>query len=727
MVSDKKLNILYNSLFYQDELSLEDIKSLGFDDSELNYMLNTKILLETNNGFYKIITTRGLYLFSMQLISKKQFDKAEWFLEKTLELAPDDPKILLQIFLRNIDKKNYDKAFKCLEKMFENETNYFKDDCNLYLFLLNMITDVPEKFKLLSKNINYNYFKVKNVDNNHILNEIRFLISNQKFNLALKKHQLYVSNKDKKNGQDVLLDKLLYQAKMKQIETHLEVLKLVQNKEYDKVVDLLSNIQKRHQLLKSLYYILKLVKDLLTIKNNKQILESQGITTNQFFKAIESRDYEYALSLLDNAKIYDKNKECFKIILNDIIKEINSIKEDEIKTDSLEENIDKEILVIINKLRDDNIKEALVKIKELLKKYEKLEYEFLVDYLLKISLLENNNYTLIIDTLSSIKNGTFTFNLSNYLQSFYEKIVLNHYEEASLYLDIINNINKLGFDCIFKNSLKQVLEDSRQEYELISYQANLKKLIDKKLEEATDYGVSLINPTSNQNKNDIYKLLEKNNGFKIFEIENQIILKFNPYNYEPIDIKEMLHLGKQAFDNEEYEKSIKYYRKVLESGKELSLVYSKIGLAYLKCEKYEVSANYLTVATSLSKDENTGYDYTNLIEKLKSTRNVENTYLKKPLDDNLEKYQVDNLDEILALEENGNNILDVFETLNLDNDKRVVVLIELAKKYYQLGIDVKAESFMKKIEKIHNKSKYVKYLYEDIKRNKTLYKKRNIR
>ena len=473
--------------------------------------------------------------------------------------------------------------------------------------------------------------------------------------MALRQYREYVNSKDRKNGQDILIEDLIYQAKQNQLETYKKVLNLVQSTKYEEVVTLLENIQKSHKLLNSLYYTLNLAKDLISIQSSKKIPASQGITTNQFFKALESKDYEYALSLIDNIKLYDKSKECLELLLKDIVEEINKIKiENKVKNeDDLDKFIDKDILIIINSLRRNDIDLSFNKIKEFLKEYNKSDYEFLIQDLVKLSLLENDDYHLVIDTLTLIKNDKFTFSLAFYIQKFYEKLCNNQYNEANIYLDIIEKCNKIGLNCNFKDSLKKVLMDSENQYNMITHKENLKKLLKNKLEEAVNYGVSLLELENDKVKEEVYELIKNIGDFKVFEIENKLVFKFNPYNYDSINIKELLDLGRLAYNNEEYSKSIKHYRTILENGKELSYVYYKLGFAYMRLNKNEVAVTYLTVATHLSKIDGTNYDYTDLIEKLKNTREVVNTYLKKPVDDNIENYQVDNLEQILTLEENG--------------------------------------------------------------------------
>ena len=68
MVTSEKLDKLYDCLFYQDELSLEKLFSLGFEENDLNYLINTKIIVK-NNDKYQIASIRGLYNFSMRLIA----------------------------------------------------------------------------------------------------------------------------------------------------------------------------------------------------------------------------------------------------------------------------------------------------------------------------------------------------------------------------------------------------------------------------------------------------------------------------------------------------------------------------------------------------------------------------------------------------------------------------------------------------------------------------------
>ena len=263
---------------------------------------------------------------------------------------------------------------------------------------------------------------------------------------------------------------------------------------------------------------------------------------------------------------------------------------------------------------------------------------------------------------------------------------------------------------------------------------NAQKFVDGKIDKVVDNGILVLNYMNEKERESIYKVISKIYDIKAFEIKDdkgkRIVLKFKPYNEEKKNYRQLKELGDEFFKDGEYEESIKLYKEILEnSNKNYSYIYSRLAFSYLKLKKVNIALDYLTVASYLRKQENKN-DYDDLIINIQENISMVE---KKPFikleendfhNDLIENYGIDDIDKIVVLEKNGLSVHQVSEELNLTKEEETKVLIFLAKKYYSEGLDFKADNYMKKIEKIKNKSKETISLYEEVKKNKKFYKHR---
>lgn len=76
-------------------------------------------------------------------------DKAVKYFQKCYELNPEHLSACFRLFLYSIRIKDYDKAFEYFDTLFNNENHFTENDNTLYLYLLNMVTNIPDRYKNL--------------------------------------------------------------------------------------------------------------------------------------------------------------------------------------------------------------------------------------------------------------------------------------------------------------------------------------------------------------------------------------------------------------------------------------------------------------------------------------------------------------------------------------------------------------------------------------------------
>ncbi len=326
MINEENLNKIYDSIIEGNELTTKRLNSYGFNSRDITTLINRKKIRRIKRGYYTFLSSNDLVLYGKKLISLKKYNEAETCFEKSYEISPNAFEICLQLFLREIKLKNYSEAFKYFDCLYKNSNSYCIKDNNFYLYLLNMITEVPEKYKECIRTLTFDDIKLNIKDtklkNPSLQNKIRLTAYNRYFSLAsrqlndlVKQEKLSISN--------LIISILLEQAFTEQHLVIDKKLELIKNKQYQEFINYLEQLQKRYKLNSADKYALILAKDLVDIIDGK-IPKQQSISCNNIFKAIDSKNYEQALKF-SKVRLKKENQDFGKNIIHILLLEITKI------------------------------------------------------------------------------------------------------------------------------------------------------------------------------------------------------------------------------------------------------------------------------------------------------------------------------------------------------------------------------------------------------------------
>ncbi len=451
---------------------------------------------------------------------------------------------------------------------------------------------------------------------------------------------------------------------------------------------------------------------------------------------------------------------------------------------------------IIRFLINGDLNNTFKVLKAYLTNLNKDDYEFLIVDLIKISLLEKDiAFTKPMTALTLISRENYFFDISTYIQEFYLNLSQNKFEEARIYLDIISNSNKLGQDCVITDGLYQVLEETEKmlnykrnntvlntvdnalennslsniqpqtnhnkaEQQVIDSPVKTKvktetkpikkeeiekekrnsekEFLDKKYEELLDKkGIILLKPMDNNRINLILEMIKEYPDMVAFiigeENKQQIVLRYKPEITEYIDRKNLINLGNQAYKDGNYTECIENYLQLLQLfDNPKSVIYSKLGLAYMKIWQIPLAIDYLTIANDLAKKDNLGYDFSDLIAKLKGDIPKEDQkprfiMTQKDFDysDIEDYYGIDNFVEINDyINESGLDVETACEQLGLTLEEIDIIKLIYAKEFYIQGNYTIGDTFLKSVERSKNKTATTKEIFEEIRRSKKFYQNR---
>lgn len=487
MINDENLNKLYNNILSKSELTTKELNEMGFTSKDIKDLIELGKLERIKRGYYIFLSIDDLYIYGKKLIAEKKIEEATKCFQKCFELDSKHSGASFQLFLRSLIAKDYEKVFEYFEVFFQTDNKFYSNDNNFYLYLLSIITELPEKHREYTRFLKIEDIRVDFEDKRYkdipLQNKIRIAVLQRKFPYALKQLKDLITKHGFVTLQDIVTRTLLFQAIEVETKNKNELLEFVYNRDYEKAVEFLNSKEKRYNLSLNDRYVLKLLNVLLTMLKTGKVLERKVFQAEKLFDAIDGNNFELALKISDEynqSNNINNNDNAINLLLGDIceeIKRLESKKEivDGTKKEEFVEQEEAQILVdttkfeekkettatfsdVIKYLLQKDLDNAFKTLRNYLNSIQKREYEFLIIDLIKISLIENDiAFTKAMLTLTYIIRDNFKFDNSIYIQEFYIALSQNKFDIARLYLDILINSKNLGIDCNFAEDLIQVL------------------------------------------------------------------------------------------------------------------------------------------------------------------------------------------------------------------------------------------------------------------------------
>jgi len=794
MINEENLNKIYEKIAYNLELTTKELNDFGFNSKDINMLIEQKKLVRIKRGYYKFLNFNKLYELGKNKLSNKDYDNGIKYFERCLEIDPSNIDVSFKLFFNSIKNKEYEKSLKYFDVLLKNEDNYIEDN-NLILYLLSLIVDLPDDYKKYVKNIKYNDIKIKDNDSRYhnivIQNKIRKCVISRKFPYALNLYKELNPTGSFLNIREFLIKNLINQVLDKEMDCKNLLIKMVESKKYNEIIDFLEKKNENNYLSITDKYILELSKKILIIKETNIIPEKVIVNTSKIFEAIDGNNFKLALELSENYNL-EKNvnvsSNVFHKLLVDIcllIEDVSKQNEDkikfiEIKEEKVEKNKIKDTndcyLMLIDNILKGDLNNAFINLNDYLNSIGKIDYEFLLINLIKLGILKKE-FNEVLLVLSYLNYDKYLFSISDYIQKFYLSLSIPKFDEARIYLDIITKSSKLDTNYSFSeylllfnvleltekifNSKNKIIDDSlvvEEKTEVLIEEDKSANFITYEINSSNDkedneifnnedkiyfeekyklllkeQGIIILNPMKEERALVIHELVKKYNDVVAFDMNEdkkvKVVLKYNPYFKDKVDVKSLLKMGNKAYDENKYLECIDCYLKVLHFFKKpKSGIYAKIGLAYLKNNMKNKAIPYLEIATYLGKLENLNIDFTDLINKINGLMDKSNYKpnfemlledFENPIND---YFGIDNFDVINNyIIESGLDVDTISSYFELNDEQIDLIKLIYAREYYITGNYTFGDEFLNSVEKKKKKTNFVNQKLLEVKRNRKFY------
>lgn len=484
MVNREKLNRMCEGIIEGKALTLSQLNDYGMDKNDLEILIKNGILTENEKDNYALSSVDILYNYAKNLISIGNREKAAQAFKKCYEINPNHYSSYRQLFLDRIKDEDYENVFQYFDIMFSTKNNYRKPDHNLYLYLLSMLTELPDKYKSHIKNLKLPDILLSKRDNRYCdvskRNKIRLSLLNRRFSHAYAQDKKLRRESTDYSIQDITIGQLLFLINKKQYEIKRYLVELAEEKKYEDIVNYLENLEAKKQLSLSNKYILTITRDLIETKKTGIIPDKTTLDNHDFFGYIRSKNYDLALAR--NLHFREENISGNDVIyillteMNHAIEEINSKitpqqsfeKQEDLIVEKIEA-VQEDTIVLDNNytivdiagyLMNQNFDKAYPSINKYLKEKGKEEYQFLIEDLIEISKLnEDTDFITPITTLMLVGLDKLKWGKMGYIESFYESLAQDKFDEASIYLDIIAKSKDLEQDVVLPANIDMLLNN----------------------------------------------------------------------------------------------------------------------------------------------------------------------------------------------------------------------------------------------------------------------------
>lgn len=769
MIIEEKLDRLYEKALENTEMTTKQLNEIGFNSKDINELIEDGTIERIKRGQYSFKSIEKLLFYGKKLISKKEYDKSTACFEKCYELDSNNLGACFQLFFKNIQIENYEKAFELYEKLSQSKNKYYNNDLNYYLYLLSIITNIPEKYKEYAKYINIENIRVLPTDKRYedipLQNKIRIAALQRKFPFALKQLKELTEKHGGSTTQDVITRTLLYQAARTETISKDAILNLIREKKYNEVINYLLDTQKRHKLSLFEDYILELANQIIEIQETSEIPKIKEDNITILDDAIKAKDYELALDLCKehDEKYNIRNDNSITILLTDICELIKKIKKEQKQEKGNYE-------LILSYLLNNDIENALYNLNIHMNKIGKEGYTYLIEDLIKISKLDNDcAYTKPMVALTLITNDKFEFDISKYIRDFYIELSKKNYEKARIYVDIVSKANKIENNIIVTDNLYKILDLSEnltqqeqieeteikeskepetiepEKIEIIDIKPEEvtvdiikneeEKLISKKYNEIKQKGIIILKKIKPERIDKLFEVIDKYDdivGYIInFEGNRHVVLRYYVPSKETLkNASKTIREVNQAYSNNDYKLCIEKFTELIKGiPNPKSSIYGKLGMSYLRTNKKNTAIDFLIIASEQAKTEKNQIDYTDLIYALKGQIKEEDTKISVEVkesefeEDNINNYYgIDDFDDVNKyIHLSGLDVETACKSLNKTPEQTDIIKLIYARQYYIQGDIDRGDLFIKSVENSKEKTDLVIKLLDKIRTNKKIY------
>lgn len=320
---------IYNMLINDLDLTEENLLKTGLTKEEITLLLERKIIKPREDNQFELYRTEKFHQYGIRLLKKGQAKEANICFKKCFQMSPNGRKINMQLMLSKIKWGYFEEAFEYYKNLEDNDNGKHRLDNNLYLYLLNLLMELPEEYQEKIKGFTkYDLIYPPNVINKDE-NMVRIAVCNEKFSYACNLLNDLINKKQKEYSiKFEVIKALLSKVIDKEKEFKSKLLYLAETEQYFNIINLLKERSNKKKLNKLENYVLIITDAIIKIINTKQIPEKTEEITHNMYRALMGNNFELAIEINDTHHLLvgtNKDSDVIHVLLLKIIELIKQV------------------------------------------------------------------------------------------------------------------------------------------------------------------------------------------------------------------------------------------------------------------------------------------------------------------------------------------------------------------------------------------------------------------
>ena len=365
-----ELDKIFKIIIRNNCITTYELTKLGYIDEDIVELIDDGYLRRRERGVYVLADPEKLLEYA-RLIKDRKPDFYSELIKYYNLITKKDITSYYELFDKGIQNKNYSDLITYYKVIDEDlsRNKEMKKTSNLYLLLISYLYAVPEEFASRLDNIDLEKLLLDgDSETIKLENKLRKDLFYRSFYEAMVSFKKKISMQKEFSLKDKVEKDLIKAVIEKYRKFKEEVINLINENEFEKLLVLLYTEDDRNFLNVKNCYLLKVVIDYVDINNSKQVPYIKR-ESNNTFQSINNKDYKKALAYMEEYKDdkninYQDTLYMMLIKINELIETLNSNKEK-----ILEEVIEK------YRPKKEKVKEEIKEDKEEIKedKEEKIE------------------------------------------------------------------------------------------------------------------------------------------------------------------------------------------------------------------------------------------------------------------------------------------------------------------------------------------------------------------
>lgn len=338
------IETIYKILINNLPITNKTMEQYGLTEGDINKLIEDNEITLKKDKTYNLVRVDNFRKYGVHLLEEKKAYEANVCFKKCYELLPNSKKVVFQLILAKIIRKNYEEAFEIYLNYEKMQITVNKKENDLFVWLFSYITDYPTESHERVLEINPEDLLLPYSQTNYIDNKIRLSISMHKFKYAYK---LIVDQAKKENDNTTkteVLRSLVNRAIDVEKYTKLKILELSKKEEYKEIIFTLLQIQNRRRLSKLEKGILTTTKAIYDLETYHRLPKPKPGYVSDMYDAIETHEFKFALELnqefLNHIKAEDEYNPISILLtkINNLIDGTESKEKEEINNNQCDED-----------------------------------------------------------------------------------------------------------------------------------------------------------------------------------------------------------------------------------------------------------------------------------------------------------------------------------------------------------------------------------------------------